>query len=63
MTALSTSEQERLAYIQGDLAKAELLGALLDAQAHFVDTEQRIADAYEDGWDDGHAVGVEEGKE
>ncbi len=29
---LTLEEQERLAYIQGDLAKAELLQALLDAE-------------------------------
>jgi hypothetical protein len=29
---LTPEEQERLAYIQGDLAKAELLQALLDAE-------------------------------
>lgn len=29
---LTLEEQDRLAYIQGDLAKAELLDALIDAQ-------------------------------
>lgn len=64
--SLTAEEQERLAYIQGDLAKAELLAALIDAEDAASGMAQEMADSDEDsyqaGWADGHAVGMEEGK-
>ncbi len=59
---LTPEEQERLAYIQGDLAKAELLQALLDAEQCLERAFDGNSDAYHNGWDDGHEVGLEEGK-
>ncbi len=58
---LTPEEQERLAYIQGDLAKAELLQALLDAQEEAQACTDEL-DAYHNGFDDGYEVGLEEGK-
>lgn len=42
MNFLTLEEQERLAYIQGDLDKAELLAALIDSQDPPEDEESEI---------------------
>lgn len=57
---LTLEEQERLAYIQGDLAKAELLAALMDAEEQNRQDED-AKESYREGWDDGYEVGYEEG--
>jgi hypothetical protein len=46
MINLTHEEQERLAYIQGDLAKAELLQALLDAEDEIRKGKSDLFDAH-----------------
>lgn len=60
---LTMEEQERLAYIQGDLAKAELLRVTLDAFATIEQVVDESVDMYQWGWNEGHDVGFEAGKE
>lgn len=59
---MTTEEQERQAYIQGDLATAELLRITLDAFATIDRVVDEGSDAYCNGWDDGYEVGLEVGK-
>lgn len=54
--ALSLSERERLAYITGDKAAAEVLALAVDEMLTAI--EDARSEGYDDGYDDGLADGL-----
>ena len=57
---LTLEEQERAAYLRGDIAQAKLLGELIDAETTVNEVEEKIDARLDQAYQEGYDAGMDE---